>query len=149
MTIIGFDFTKMHIERRKIIKGKINIANNVAVKAIEDVKMSFGPGKVGLKFSFQFTTKYEPDIGDVIIEGEVIYLATEEEAKTVMAGWKKDKKIPKDIRIPLLNHVLAKSTIQAVMLSKEMGLPAPIILPHVGDDVEELPKEPTKELKKK
>jgi hypothetical protein len=146
MTIIGFDFTKMHIERRKVIKGKMNISNNVLVRNVEDVKMSFGPGKVGLKFGFQFTTKYEPDVGDILIEGEILYLATEEEAKTIIAGWKKDKKIAKDVRLPLLNHVLAKSTIQAVILSKEMALPPPIILPHVNDDIEE---QQPKETKKK
>jgi hypothetical protein len=145
MTIIGFDFTKMQIERRKIIKGKINIANNISVKNVEDVKISLGPDKMGVKFTFQFTTKYEPDIGDILIEGEVLYLASEEEGKTILLGWKKDKKLPKDVRIPLLNHVLSKSNIAAILLSREMNLPAPVMLPRIGgDEVQEAPPQESK-----
>ena len=83
--------------------------------------------------------------GDILIEGEVLYLATEEEGKVILTGWKKDKKLPKDIRLPLLNHVLSKSNIEAILLSREMGLPAPIMLPRIGDEVQEkLPEKPDK-----
>ncbi|MBU1975056.1 MAG: hypothetical protein KKG59_01490 [Nanoarchaeota archaeon] len=135
MTIIGFDFTKLHIERKKIIKGKINIANNVSIKDVEEVQIQLGEGKQALKFSFQFTTKYEPEIGNILIEGELVYLTKIEESKEIMSQWKKDKKVPKDIMTPILNYVLTKSNIEALILSKEMSLPAPIPMPKVSDQL--------------
>ncbi|MFH1916386.1 MAG: hypothetical protein ABIJ21_03920 [Nanoarchaeota archaeon] len=133
MTIIGFELSKMLIERKNIIKGKINIANNVAIKSVEDVKISVGAGKSALKFTFQFTTKYQPDIGNIIIDGDVIYLCAEDEGKAIISGWKKDKKIPKEVMTPTLNHVLNKCNVQALLLSRELNLPAPIPLPRIGD----------------
>jgi hypothetical protein len=134
MTIIGFELTKMLIEKKNIIKGKINIANNVAIKGAEEVKISMGPNKTALKFIFQFTTKYQPDIGEILIDGDVIYLASEEEGKTILSQWKKEKKVPKEITTPVLNYILNKCNIQALLLSREMNLPAPIPLPKIGDD---------------
>lgn len=134
MTIIGFELSKMLIERKNLMKGKINIANNVAIKDVGEVKISMGPSKTALKFTFQFTTKYQPDIGEIIIEGDIIYLTSEDEAKAIITQWKKEKKIQKDIMNPVLNNVLNKCNIQALLLSREMNLPAPIPLPRIGDE---------------
>jgi len=135
MTIIGFDFTKLFIEKRKIIKGKINISNNISIKDVEEVKIQMGEGKGALKFLFQFNTKYEPEIGEVQIEGEVVYLNKAEESKRILSGWKKDKSLPREVVNPILNYVLTKSNIEALLLSKEMGLPAPIPLPKVSEQL--------------
>jgi hypothetical protein len=124
----------MLIERKNLMKGKINIANNVAIKDVGEVKISMGPNKTALKFNFQFTTKYQPDIGEILIEGDIIYLTSEEEAKAIIAQWKKEKKIQKDVMNPVLNNVLNKCNIQALLLSREMNLPAPIPLPRIGDE---------------
>lgn len=135
MTIIGFDFTKLNIERKKIIKGKINISNNVSVDEIEEVNLQLGEDKTALKFFFNFTTKYEPEIGEILIEGELVYLVSANEAKELMSQWKKEKRIPKEVMTPILNYVLTKSNIEALILSKEMNLPSPIPLPKVTDQL--------------
>lgn len=134
MTIIGFELTKMLIERKNLIKGKINIANNVAIKNVSAVEINMGAGKTALKFNFQFTTKYQPDIGEILIEGDTIYLTSEEQAKAILVQWKKEKKVTKDIMNPVLNNVLNKCNIQALLLSREMNLPAPIPLPRIGEE---------------
>lgn len=131
MTIIGFNFTKMHIERKKMIRGSINISNNVSIKKLEKAELSLGQKKQALKYDFTFTTTYKPDIGSILLEGEVIGLETEEKAEELLKIWKKDKKLPPKMMGPLLNHVLNKCNIQALFLSKELNLPAPIPLPKV------------------
>lgn len=132
MTIIGFSFSKMHIERKKVIKGSISIRNNVSVKNLEKSELSLGPKKQALKFSFLFTTEYKPDLGEILLEGEVIDLETEEKADEMLKIWKKDKKLPQTMMAPVLNHVLNKCNIQALILSRELNLPAPIPLPKVA-----------------
>ena len=135
MTIISFDFTRMLVERKKGMKGKINIVSNVSIKDIAEVNISLGPDKKALKFSFISTTKYEPEVGDINIEGDLLYMAEDKESKQILAAWKKDKKIPEDLKRPILNYVLSKCTVQALFLSKEMNLPAPIPLPKIDEGV--------------
>lgn len=135
MTIIGFEFTKLHISKSKIIKGKINISNNVKIRNVEEAKLQMGDGKAAIKFSFAHGTNYEPEIGIIEIEGDVVYLTGKDEAKKILDGWKKEKTIDKQIVNPLLSYVLNKSSIEALLLSKEMGLPAPIPLPKVSEQI--------------
>jgi hypothetical protein len=50
---------------------------------------------------------------------------------SIMAEWKKEQKVDKDIMTPLLNTVLTKCNIQALILSQHVNLPPPIPLPKV------------------
>jgi hypothetical protein len=131
MTIIGFNFTKMHIERKKMVRGSINISNNISIKNLEKADITLGQKKQALKYDFTFTTQYKPDIGEILLEGEVIALETEEKAQELLKIWKKDKKLPNQMMTSILNHVLNKCNIQALFMSKELNLPAPIPLPKV------------------
>ncbi|MBI2658791.1 hypothetical protein HYX05_01660 [Candidatus Woesearchaeota archaeon] len=51
--------------------------------------------------------------------------------KELLASWKKDKKVPKELMAGLLNTILTKCNIQALILSQEINLPAPIPMPKV------------------
>lgn len=133
MTIVGFNFTKIHVERKKPAKGKINIKNNISIKKVEEADLSLGKSKQsGLKFIFEFVSLYDPKIGDITLAGEVLYLMPEKQVKEVLKGWKKDKKVPKDLTAAVLNTVLQKCNIQALMLARDINLPPPIPLPKVN-----------------
>ena len=133
MTIVGFNFTKIYVERMGSPKGKINIKNNVGIKNVEEADLSLGKSKQsGLRFVFEFTSNYEPKIGEITLTGEVLYLADDKTVKEVLKGWKKDKKVQKDITAAVLNTVLQKSNIQALMLARDINLPPPIPLPKVN-----------------
>lgn len=133
MTIIGINFTKMLVERKSGAKGKINISNNVSIKSVEEVSLNFGNDKQkSLKFIFAFASKYDPEVGIINLDGEVIYLLEKSKAEEIVKSWEKDKKIENDLMTVLLNNILNKCNIEALLLSKEMGLPAPIPLPKVN-----------------
>jgi len=133
MTIVGFNFTKINVERKGLAKGKINIKNNVGIKSVEEADLSLGKSKQsGLRFVFEFTSKYEPDVGEIMITGDVLYLEDEKKVKSVLKDWKKDKKIPKELTATILNTVLQKCNIQALMLARDINLPPPIPLPKVN-----------------
>ena len=130
--IVGFGFTKLSAERKEAAKGKIDINNNVTIKNVEEADISLGKNSQNvLRFVFEFTSKYEPNVGLILFEGELLYMEEPKKAKEILASWKKDKKLPKEIMAGLLNTILTKSNIQALILSQEINLPAPIPLPKV------------------
>ena len=130
--IVGFGFTKLSAERKEAAKGKIDINNNVTIKNVEEADISLGKDKQNVaKFLFEFTSKYEPNVGIILFEGELLYMEDPKKIKELLAGWKKDKKIPSEIMANLLNTILTKCNVQALILSQEINLPPPIPMPKV------------------
>ena len=131
--IVGFGFTKLSTERKEAAKGKIDINNNVTIKDVQEDNFSLGKDKQQnvIRFIFEFTAKYEPNVGNILFEGELLYMDEPKKTKEILNGWKKDKKIPQEIMAGLLNTILTKCNIQALILSQEVNLPAPIPLPKV------------------
>ena len=114
MTIVGFLFTKMNAEKKEGAKGKINISNNVSIKDVKETEVSFSSNdQKAITFVFQFLSKYDPAIGEISLEGNVVYMAKKDEAKKIMTGWKKEKKIDKDVMRDIQNTVLTKCKIMA------------------------------------
>lgn len=130
MTIVGFTFTKMSVQKSEEPgSSKISVNHNVAFKDIELVPLSLGKEKQeAAKVSFDFTVKYEPNVGDIALSGYLVYLADEKYLKDMEKKWKKDKKVDKEVYSVLLNNVLQKCNVQAILLSKEISLPPPIPL---------------------
>ena len=130
--IVGFGFTKLSAEKKEAAKGKIDINNNVSIKDIKEDSFSFGSNKQNvIKFIFEFTSKYEPSVGNILFEGELLYMEDPKKTKEILTSWKKDKKIPKEIMGGLLNTILTKCNVQALILSQEVNLPPPIPMPKV------------------
>jgi hypothetical protein len=135
MTIVGFNFTSMNAEKKDAIKGKVNINNNVAIKDVQEKDLALGSNKQkSLKFEFEFTSKYDPNVGNITLVGDVLFIEDGKKIKKIHDGWKKDKKLPKDITTKVLNTVLGKCNVQALILSEQINLPAPIPLPKVQVD---------------
>jgi hypothetical protein len=131
MTVVGLNFTKFLAEKSKPIKGQISIKNNVSITGISESKLNIDAKKKALKFEFVYNADYEPGIGKIEIGGEVIFLADEKTAKEALDKWKKEKKAPSEVGKSVMNHALSKCNIQAIVLSKDLNLPAPIQLPKI------------------
>lgn len=130
--IVGFGFTKLSAERKEAAKGKIDINNNVTIKNVEEADLSLGQGQHNvIRFIFEFTSKYEPGVGIIVFEGELLYLDEPKRIKEILGLWKKDRNIPKELMAGLLNTILTKCNVQALILSQEINLPSPIPLPKV------------------
>jgi len=133
MAIVSFNFNKISVERKNLPRGKINIKNNVSIKDVQKADLSLGKAKqAGLRFIFEYVSKYEPNMGEIKLEGDVLDLGEEKKVKEILDGWKKNKKLPSDLTAVVINNVLNKCNIQALVLSKEVNLPPPINLPRVG-----------------
>jgi hypothetical protein len=133
MTIVGMNFTKITAERKQDIKAKINISNNVSIDAVEKTEVSFGvKPQQGLKINFMFHTIYDPDFGSIELHGNLMYLENDKKIKEVADAWEKDKKLPGEVMKPVLNAVLGKCNVQALVLSRDISLPPPVPLPRVN-----------------
>lgn len=131
MTVVGFNFTKILVEKKNPVKGEVNIKNNVSIEDIKESKVNVDSKKKALNISFKYTSKYNPDIAEIEIQGNTTYLADKDMAKEMMNKWKKEKKIKGDHLKAVMNHVLGRCNVEAVTLSKDVSLPAPIPLPKM------------------
>jgi len=132
MRIIGFDLNKINIERTGNVKGEIKINNNVAIKEIDKIAVPIKrENQEGLRFGFEFTSNYEPKLGHILINGNVVIVEDKKKAEDILKQWKKDKKAESEVMGSVLNTVLEKCNIEALILSRDVNLPPSIPLPKV------------------
>lgn len=129
MTMVGLNFTKISGERFGASEN-VRVESNVAISNIVEAKMP-DPKKSILKFQFLFTAKFEPNIGLTELKGELIEIFDKELGNKIVEGWTKGKNLHKDVAPRVLNVILAKCNVEAIIMSKELGLPSPIQMPKV------------------
>ena len=124
---VDLKFRNLEVKRfTNFIEGPVNVHNNSNVKTVAKIE-----GKLSIDFTF--TCNFEPGIGLIKIEGDIILRDTEENIERAMKDWDKGaKNLPTDIAERIHNAILSSCIIESVVLSKEMGLPAPIPLPTVS-----------------
>lgn len=132
MTVIGFNFTKINVEKKNTPKGKVNISNNITILDVDESTFVVGLEEQNtLKVSFRFNSSYDPEVGFIELLGDLIYVDEKAKIKDMVNEWKKTKKIAKEVMTELLNVVLNRCNIQALMLARDINLPSPIPLPKV------------------
>ncbi|MBI2141506.1 hypothetical protein HYU16_03725 [Candidatus Woesearchaeota archaeon] len=130
MTIAGFTFTRMLVERKSQAKGAVNINSNIGVVSADEIDFVMGAQKQkGIKVLFDYRNTYTPDLGILILDGEIFYLSDQKRHDDLMKTWKKDKKFPDDVMVELYNIISVRGALQAIQLSSTVGLPPPIPLP--------------------
>jgi hypothetical protein len=131
MALIGFNFTKINVEKKKAVKGGIKITNNIHFVDIKEAKVNFIDKKTALNVEFVFTCKFEPEVGIIELKGNAIELLEDDKTKEALDKWKKDKKLPTLIAQKILNSLLNKCYVESLILSNSMNLPSPVPLPKI------------------
>ncbi len=134
MPVIGMEIKSMEAKRSDDIRGNLKINNTPKIKDLKERKIqSIGKDVIG--FDFEYLCKYEnpekkrgKEVGNIKIEGELLFL-TEEDSKKIIKDWKKNKKLPAAIGIPALNAILRKCLSKSINIAEELGLPPPIRFP--------------------
>lgn len=138
--IVGFNFTKMLIERKEGAPGKISVNNNVAIKSVDRIPLQFGKKQEeAIRMDFEFQATYEPKHGEIFFEGYLVWLDAKDSMDAILKQWQKEKKLDQVIMNHVLNHILAKCNVEAIILSRDIGLPPTVPMPRVqvqqGTDV--------------
>jgi hypothetical protein len=130
MKIIGFNLTKILVEKRENQDGKIQISQNIDIKDLIKDKIPISNEEI-LNLKFHFIIDYSNNLGKLEFDGYLILLPEKNELKDFLKSWK-DKKIPEDSRVPLFNFIMSKCNIKALNLEDELGLPYHIPMPRVN-----------------
>lgn len=129
MRIIGFNFRKISAERKKEIKGKLEIKTHMDIEKIEKEKLEIA-GEV-LRFSFVYEIDYNPNHAKISFEGIVLMKSDKkEDTDKILEEWKKNK-VPDDIKLLVFNFVMTKCNLKALQLEEEFSLPPHIPLPKL------------------
>ncbi len=133
MAIVGFEFTKINVQKKETAQGKINISNNVGITDIQKSDLELGKTKQsGIKFLFDYRSIYEPNYAKIELGGNILFLTDEKNGKEIIEGWEKEKKIKKDVAEKIINAILTKCNIQSIILSNTVNLPPPVPMPKVN-----------------
>ena len=131
MTIIGFNFSKLLAQQKRAAKGSVKIGTNVKLDAVEKTNMAFDKDKAALKAAFTYKVSYDPDIGTIEFQGDILFLQETKVIDSLVQEWSKKKALPKKFSTALINAIMQKCTIQALIMSKDIGLPPPMPLPKI------------------
>ncbi len=140
MRIIGFNLTKIAIQREEKPKDKLEINQNINIKDLKEESIPISDNKA-LKLTFGLVIDYSDDFAKLEFEGSVLILPEKEELKNFMDSWK-SKKIPDNSRIPLFNFIMNKCNVKALYLEDEMALPYHIPMPRIGSEQQPNNQEP-------
>ncbi|MCF7872411.1 hypothetical protein K9L97_05245 [Candidatus Woesearchaeota archaeon] len=142
MNVLNITFNSIKAEKTATPKGKVSVTSNVNIENIEENKMGLDKERTALKFKFNYKTEYQPSFATIELGGEATTLMTKDEAKKIQDAWTKTKKsLDKKYAATLLNNIMAKCSIQSILMAKELSLPSPIPLPKIAT---ETPKETPK-----
>jgi len=106
-------------------EGPVNVHNNSTIKAVIKVEDK-------LAVEFAFSCNYEPDVGSIKIEGDLLLQDTPENIDKAVKEWSKEgKNLPTDTAEKVHNAILASCIIEAVILSREVHIPPPVPTPTI------------------
>lgn len=135
MAILSFSFKKMSIERKKAPRGKMSIKHNARIEEVDAAKFTVGTQtQQAVRVGFTFTADYSPEIANINLQGELLWVDAPEKVKETLELWSKEQKLPKDAMVPIYNTVLQRSLMQSFSLTKELSLPPPVKLPRFTPD---------------
>lgn len=131
MRVIGFNFTKISIEKFKEITEIPKVKTEINIPEIKGVKSTILKTKEEIiEAKFEYIVNYEPESAKVNIEGRALLSVDPKVAKDILKQWKK-KKMPEEFRILLFNVVMRKSALKALILEDELNLPLHTPLPSL------------------
>jgi len=139
MPIIGSHFNEISLRRRKF-EEEVKLSRvdlNVTITDVREKEFKLGSEEKSVAiFSYEFRADYQLEkpsnqkLGEIKIEGEIVYLDAKEKIKEIVEKWKKEKKVIEDILKPILQLAIEESQIEAIYLSRKVLLPPPIALPR-------------------
>jgi hypothetical protein len=129
MPVIGITLKGINAKKFEEIDGQIKVNSNMNIKDVKEQDLPFLKAK-GLAVDFEFKTRYvdrdEKDRAEIGIEGTVIVM--EDDMDKIVKDWKKDKKLPEDMKFQVIQIVSDKCSKKAIAISDDLQLPPPPLL---------------------
>ena len=130
MKIVGFNFSKIMVEKNAPPAGGLEVKSNLSIDNIFEDKTILLEGSPTLRFDFTFTISYEPGVGKVEIKGSIMGVEEKEGTEEILKEWKKKKFSPR-YKIQVFNFILNKCNLRAIQIEDEVGLPLHVPFPQL------------------
>jgi len=137
MKVIGFNFTKLHADKKPEFNLKSNKEIKVDFTDVKEDKLDLIKADTIYSISFNYSVNYTDavskkpaSLAEIIIEGKVTISVDKEENKTFSKNSKK-KEFDIKFKEGLFNFLLQKCTPKALDLEDELGLPMHLQLPSI------------------
>ena len=129
MPVIGLKLDAIDAKRNKdSIAGEVKINSAPKILSVKETEVG-SIGKKALAFSFVFSTDYG-EVAKITINGEVLYVDDAKKAE-ILKLWKKDKRLPDDVGIEVLNHLFRHCLLKVSNIAEDLQLPPPLNFPIV------------------
>ncbi len=129
MPVVGLNFTHLEAKRgEETPKGEITVNSTPKILEVKDVTLT-NLGKKGLSLTFEFLTSYAPNVGEIRLKGSILFL--DDKPQDILEKWKKDKALPEEVSVQVLNHLFRRCLIKIATMADDLQLPPPIQLPLV------------------
>jgi len=128
MTVYNFKINKMSGERRdKNVKGVEVKANSTILSVKKEKDKRIGDY---LHVNFKYDVLYEPEVGEVHLEGSLWY--THPKLDSVVSDLKDKVELKNEAIKEISNSVIQESIVEALDISRKLQLPPPLQLPTVS-----------------
>ena len=132
--LLGFRITAIEAKRNEGFEGKLEISPSINLSSIEKAELSLGKQEA-LEIKFDFGVSYKT-LGHINLKGTLILGADPKIVKESIKQWK-DKKLDKEVQIIILNVIMQKSSLKALQIEEEIGLPPHVQLPRLSINPQE------------
>jgi len=130
MPIIGMKFDSMEAKRENVPqKGEIKVNSTPRITSAKLITLP-SINKKALALNFDFVTTYSPEIGEVKISGELLYMS--EENPKILKQWTSKKTLPENVNIEVLNHLFRQCLLKVANIADDLQLPPPLAIPRVA-----------------
>ena len=132
MQIIGFNIEKIEAEKNSQNNIKdLKVKYNANIKSITLEEINIGKKQEILKVNFEFKVEYDPDIGKIFFAGHILIMEDPKKARSIAENWNKEKDTYSDFSLQMVNIILLRANIKALIIANEVNLPPHIPLPRV------------------
>ena len=124
MRVVGFNFKQISVEKNKEVTSDSKLRMDIEIKDIQEQKTELFGDKDVINFEYEFNLLYEPDVAKLNFKGGLLMLIEDKElVKEINESWKKDKKIPNRLLLPMRNLILSRCHLKALQLEEDLNLP--------------------------
>ena len=131
MPVIGMRMDKVEAERKEnvSIEGQIRILPVPRILQVQETQIPGPTGKVNIvEVIFEYTTTYDPPVGEIKVNGTIMFQDTEKVRKELVATWKEKRAINPDLGRDIIYRMTQHSFLVMMNLARELNLPSPMPL---------------------
>lgn len=131
MQVIGFNIEKIEAEKNIQEIKEVRVKYNTNIKKVAIEELNIGKKQEVLKVNFEFKVEYDPNIGSIFFSGHILILEDPKKARSIVDEWEKEKSTTSQFSLQMINIVLVRANIKALIMAQELNLPPHIPLPRV------------------